>query len=433
MSSPLALGAVSAVLRNLLDNGMVDVGVGSVQVSVVAPDLVKLDDQNAGPRLNLFLYRVSPNPGWRNVGLPSFAADGSRVSTPPLALDLHFLLTAYGVSDFQAEILLGYAMSILHERPVLDRASIRFALDPGLPGTSMLPPEFQALSAADLADQVEAITITFEPMDTEELSRLWSAIQSHYRPSAAYLASVVLIESTRPTRTPLPVLSRGTPDPVTGHEPGVYVQPNLMPPIPTVFRIDAAGRGATAVLGETLRIEGANLDGTSVEIVFAHPLLDDSITVTVGVNAEADAVAVALPSGAAAEKAWPAGLWSVRVTLLREGRVEQTNTAALMLVPQPILAPAPVVSRDGDDLVEVVAKVRPWVLPAQRVTLALGSDVAVAEARTAATNTVTFRYGNLPTGTKRVRLTVDGAESLLVDTSKSPPIFDPLQVVVVPA
>ena len=26
MSSPLAIGAVSAVLRNLLDNGMVDVG-----------------------------------------------------------------------------------------------------------------------------------------------------------------------------------------------------------------------------------------------------------------------------------------------------------------------------------------------------------------------------------------------------------------------
>ena len=35
--------------------------------------------------------------------------------------------TAYGVDDFQAEILLGYAMHLLHERPVLDRAAIRRA------------------------------------------------------------------------------------------------------------------------------------------------------------------------------------------------------------------------------------------------------------------------------------------------------------------
>ena len=126
MSSPLAIGAVSAVLRNLLDNGLIDVGapLGSVKITAVAPDTIKLDDPDAPPSLNLFLYRTSRNMGWAEVGLPAFDGNGTRLSNPPLALNLHYLLTAYGSADFEAEILLGYAMHLLHERPVLDRAAM---------------------------------------------------------------------------------------------------------------------------------------------------------------------------------------------------------------------------------------------------------------------------------------------------------------------
>src|SRR5215813_799130 len=142
--------------------------------------------------------------------LPSRSAvTGERLTNAALALDLHYVLTAYGRSDFQAEILLGYAMHLLHERPMLDRAAIRRALNPSPLDVSMLPPAFQTLAASDLADQVEAIRITPIAMPVEELSKLWSAIQSHYRPSAAYQVSVVLIEAKGPSRNPLPVLSRG--------------------------------------------------------------------------------------------------------------------------------------------------------------------------------------------------------------------------------
>ena len=81
MSSPLAIGAVSAVLRNLLDNGLVDVGapLSPVKVTAVAPDTIKLDEANPPPSLNLFLYRTSLNQGWAEVGLPSFDGNGSRV------------------------------------------------------------------------------------------------------------------------------------------------------------------------------------------------------------------------------------------------------------------------------------------------------------------------------------------------------------------
>ena len=90
MSTALAIGAVSAVLRNILDNGLVDaaVAVGApVKVTAIAPDLVPLDDATAPPQLNLFMYRVSPNTGYRNAALPS--RDGSaRLTNPPLALNL---------------------------------------------------------------------------------------------------------------------------------------------------------------------------------------------------------------------------------------------------------------------------------------------------------------------------------------------------------
>ena len=95
MSSPLAIGAVSAVLRNLLDDGLVEAGAAmgsTVVVSAVAPDTIHLDNANDPPRLNLFLYRVTPNPGWNNVDLPSRSAvSGERLSNAPLALDLHYV------------------------------------------------------------------------------------------------------------------------------------------------------------------------------------------------------------------------------------------------------------------------------------------------------------------------------------------------------
>lgn len=438
MSGPLALGAVSAVLRNLLDNGMVDAGpaVGSVKVTAVAPDTIKLDDPDAGPSLNLFLYRVSPNPGWRNASLPSMSSDGARLTNPPLALDLHYLLTAYGSSDFHAEIMLGYAMSVLHGRPVLDRAAIRKALDPSALSAAILPPAFQAVAASDLADQLEAVTVTLEPIDSEEMSRLWSAIQAHYRPTSGYLVSVVLIEATTPTRSALPVLSRGAPDPITGEEPGVFVHPDMLPPIPTVFRLVPPPDRISVHLGDTVRIEGAHLDGTAVEARFEHALLDAPIVIPIGVNDDTAKIDVTLPTGAGAQAAWPSGTWTVRLALVPTDDVvlRETNAAAMILAPEPVLAPAPTVTRDAvTGAVTVVLGVRPRVRPSQRVTLALDGDVALADPHPTATGVLTFRFGVVPDGDRYLRLTVDGAESLLVDRSTTPPTFDAGQKVAVPS
>src|ERR1041385_1235521 len=108
MSNALAIASVTAVLRDLLNNGLIDhdvsASLGNVTVSSLSPDRIDITSQNQQSRLNLFLYQVTPNAAWRNGGLPSRNSDGERLTTPPLALNLHYLLTAYGALELHAEI-----------------------------------------------------------------------------------------------------------------------------------------------------------------------------------------------------------------------------------------------------------------------------------------------------------------------------------------
>ena len=446
MSSPLALGAVSAVLRNLLDNGMVDAGdaIGStVAVSALAPDLVtpQADDP---PQLNLFLYQVTPNASWSNRGLPSRSGrTGERLGNAPLALDLHYLLTAYGQADFQAEILLGYAMHLLHERPVLDRAAIRRAFNGADIDVTLLPQAFQALRASDLADQVELIRITPTMLGHDEMTKLWSAIQTHYRLSSAYQVSVVLIEGTKPGVSPRPVLSRGPRDSVTHRERGIMVQPDLLPPIPTLLAAAPPHGQAAARLGETVTLSGHRLAGTGHRVLLRHRLLAAPIAVTPGaVDAQGHSIVFALPNNAAAQAAHAAGQLAVSLELTPPGatRARETNAVPLLLAPVPVLAadaalglPAIAVARTPS-VVTVALQARPRVRPGQPAVLALGSQQAVAGRRTTAAAPLVFEFpASLPAGAQRLRLRVDGTDSLLIDLSGPAPVLDPTQIVTVPA
>jgi len=449
MSSALAIGAVSAVLRNLLDNGLVEAGpaLGStVTVSAVAPDTIDLGDAEAPPRLNLFLHQVTPNPGWRNAGLPSRGASGERLTNAPLALDLHYVLTAYARQDFQAEVLLGYAMHLLHERPVLDRAAIRRALDPSPLDVSMLPPVFQALAASDLADQVEAIKVTPAAMSTEEMSRLWSAVQSHYRLSVGYMVSVVLIEGRQPGRSPLPVLSRGGPiDPATGRDPGVHVRPSLSPPLPTLFEAEPPAQQPAARLGELVTVTGVHLAGTGARVRLLHRLLSAALEFPVSPDAGGTSFSFTLPNDAAAQANLPAGLWRLSLVLTPSGETEEreTNAIGLQLAPALVLAadaslglPAPTITRGGaPPKVTVRITARPQVRLAQDARLIVGTQEAAARPRGAASDPLEFEYPNtLPDGVQRVRLRVDGIDSVLVLRSGvTAPAFDASQIVTVPA
>lgn len=420
MSNALAIAAVTAVLRDLLQDGLIDHDItgtlGDVTVSVLSPAQALASFTPGSGQLNLFLYRTTLNAGWRNYGLPSRSAGGDLVSDPPLALDLHYLLTAYTDQDYLAELLLGYAMQLLHETPVLARDAIRTALAPpapvsgvGLPGTTRA-----SLVAADLADQIEQVKITPQPLTLEEISQIWSSLQSPYRPSVAYQASVVLIESRRPTRQALPVRQRN-----------FYVLPFRQPRITQI--------GSQRNSAEPISVQQPILPGYRL-VVRGQQLRGDDVVLRIGETEVVPDQMTDTQLIAPLPSTLRAGIQAVQVVhRLQIGtpptphRGVESNVAAFVLHPIVTATAGP---RDGDGNVTFTITLTPPVGKQQRVVLLLDetpppvnrsplSFAFALPARPAALppndtdDVLTFTTASVPAGTYLVRVQVDGAESQL--------------------
>lgn len=428
MSSALALAGVTAVLRDLLNDGLINHNVASVigstvTVSVQPPDRVVPANGTEASQLNLFLHKVTPNQGWRNERLPAGDASGRvRLADPPLALDLHYLLTAFGAADLHAEILLGYGMQLLHENPVLTRPAIRTALSPAPDVGASLPPALRALDRSGLADQVEQLRITPEVLDTEEISKLWTAIQAHYRPTTAYTVSVVLIESARPARSAPPVLTRGPIDPVSGRERGVVVRPDLIPPLPTIESIEPADQQPVARLGDTVDLTGHHLDGTGRQVRLVNDRFRIDRVVPAAAGNDPDRIRFAIPAGGAAD--FPAGIYQTSAELTRPGEAtpRQTNRMALVVAPRITNVPM-TVTVDGAGTATFTVDFTPQYRPGQTVSLVLGSTEVAPLDTAAQTSSLDFAVRNAPLGNHLARLRIDGVESPVVDRTTTPPTF----------
>jgi hypothetical protein len=188
VNGALALAAATAVLVDLLENRLIQRevanSIGAVAVTTLPPDRISVGaDEQSG--LNLFLFRVSADTRWRRNGSPR--------DLPPLSLHLHYLLTAYSQREYEAEILLGYAMQALQETPQLDSTNIAAALTSDASGRHLDSPIRAALATYDRAG-LQQLTISPEFLSLEDMSRLWSSLQARYRPSMTYTVSSVAIE-----------------------------------------------------------------------------------------------------------------------------------------------------------------------------------------------------------------------------------------------
>ena len=431
MSTALAIAGVTAVLRDLLNDGLVNHNVSgvlgsSVTVSVLAPDRVVPPSASEASQLNLFLYLVTPNPGWRNEALPSRDATGrQRLTNPPLALDLHYLLSVYSGGDLHAEILLGYAMQLLHEMAVLTRDAIRTALNPSPGVGASLPPALRALADSGLDDQVELIKLTPQYLNTEEMSKLWTAMQSHFRPTAAYTASVVLIEAQRAARSPLPVLSRGQVDLATGRDRGVEVIPSLLPPLPTLTAVVPPAHQSVAAIGDTVALRGHHLEGSSREVLLTNDRFEIEATIAAlpppSPPAGTDALIEISLTGQAA--VLPAGLYRVAARLVRPGesKPRETNRIALTLAPQMTNLPLSV-ARAGDGSASFTIEFTPALRVGQSAVLVLGQTEYLPQGSPGSPATaLSFVIPDAPPGSHLARLRVDGIESPIIDLSTEPP------------
>jgi len=412
VSNPLAIAATTLTLQAILQTEIVsdpiDSDLTDTTVTILPPD--KARGNSSANQLNLFLYQILPNAAWRNMNIPTQVAQG-ETGNPPLALTLHYLITAFG-KDNDTTLPYGHhllckAMSILYDHALLGPDEIRAATGASFP-------------ASNLDQQIERVRITLQPLSLEEIAKLWSGLVTQYRLSVGYEVSVALIDSTQPKKTPLPVLMRGAGD------KGWNSQASLATPLPVLDCIQFPNGQSAARLGDTLVLTGNNLNGTGVALQFNHPLWTVPVEVAPLAGATAAQVSVQIPNSPAI---WPTGFYTVCLLVQRPGETFQrtTNQLSFALAPRITVTPASAVGPN----ITYTANCSPQVWPAQLASLLLGDQDIAADAHAAQTATLTFDAQNLSAGSYFVRLRVDGVDSLLVNKAVTPPQFDPTQQVTV--
>jgi len=397
MSQSSAIASVTAALFHLLDNA-------GINVTTLSPNSV-VTGSNA--QVNLFLYGTEINSAFRNDPMPGSLQPG-QPGPPPLALVLRYLVTAYGDNsiDFSVHEILGEAMLVLHDNAILNSSQI-----------SGLDPE------AGLADQYEKIKITPLPLSLDDMSKLWTSFQSDYRLSVAYEVSVVLIESSKTAKTPLPVLKRGEDD------RGATIVPSPAPSI-TGFRFP--NQKPAANLGDTVTLLGEHLSGEGIKVRFKHPGLADAIELEPEENRSESELMVKIPAATdtAIVSTWPAGFYRVSLVV----RLPDTPASTSQELPMPVspemvsLEPASIVASNGTATLDIDCK--PQVRLDQQVELlfnnqSLAVQPFIIPADPDAATRLRFDIANPVARAEPyvLRLRVDGVDSIPVDFSGVTPKF----------
>ncbi|MGZ4734602.1 MAG: Pvc16 family protein [Acidimicrobiia bacterium] len=291
MSDFRAIGGVSATLQTLLSDRMeLPDGVPAVPVTVGPPAFSSkdVDPRKEDPRVNLFLYRVTENAYLQNQEIGGRGAPPSAYGHPPLSLNLHYMLTTYGnaemsggngaslFTDTTAHFLLGSAMRVLHDVPVITDGV-----------TTSRPPSGSSVLHESLRDEFERVKLSLEPLTLEDITKVWAALALRYRLSAAYVVNVVQIESRRKRTFPRPVgqpVSATTPPlPSDPPSPGpmVYV---LTIQTPTITDLKVIRVGDTveqpfayARIGDTLVLRGTFLSGPITSVAFGDVVVPASM------------------------------------------------------------------------------------------------------------------------------------------------------------
>ncbi len=406
MSSPDALATVTATLQNLLSD---------VTPTVTTQPPSTARNGSNGEQINIFLYSTYTNAAFSNAPMPGEMRSGEH-AYPPLPLVLKYLITVYGANDddISGQQLMGQAMSLLHDHPLLGPSDI----------VGITPD-------SNLHQQIERIRITPDTLSLDDMSKLWSSFQSaEYRLSTGYEISVVLIESTRPGRAPLPVLKRGADD----RGPDVIVSPS-----PSLSGLRFPNQKPAAEFGDMVTLLGAHLTSDDTSVRFEHSSLDDPIMVLPQVNQDKTELMVQLPApadDAQLGSKWPAGFYALSLMTQPPGAQSFTsNTVSMPLAPI-IESIDPTATAAGD--VVLTIECLPRIKEEQRVALLFSDrtitpDSIVTPADPTAPTTLSFTVENaVSSGTPYVlRLRVDGVDSIPVDFSGATPQFDTSQMVTI--
>ncbi|MCA1994892.1 MAG: DUF4255 domain-containing protein [Coleofasciculus sp. S288] len=190
MSNSQALRDISNYLRQLLLDGLSgdDAIASDISVESISLDSPARLADNGGsnaemsqPILSLYLYQVLPNGQLNNQALiPSGMGEQYY---PPLSLNLYYLLTPLGATPDADLLVLGRAMQVFAAYPIVRANFLDSQLRPNSP----------------------EVRLTLNPLNLEEMTRIWNAFNQPYRLSACYQVQAVSIDSIRVPETAKPV------------------------------------------------------------------------------------------------------------------------------------------------------------------------------------------------------------------------------------
>jgi hypothetical protein len=172
---------VSLNLRQILFeglNGTDELGSRFTSQSNISLDSpAELDESNGAATaqvlLSLYLYQVLPDPHLNNRPLTSNGAGQQHY--PPLSLYLSYLLTPMSTSPEENLLILGRSLQVLAAYPMRGANFLDSLLRPARP----------------------EMRVTLNPLNLEELTRLWNTFNQPYRLSVCYEVHGVSLDSLR--------------------------------------------------------------------------------------------------------------------------------------------------------------------------------------------------------------------------------------------
>ncbi len=172
---------VSKTLESVLSDALTSVG-GTAEIHDLQGSI-----SITPARVTLFLFETFEDPSARNRPPQREVRPlgGLVLHKPPMALELHYLLTPWGGNREAEHRLLGRTLQFFYDNAILS-------------GRALL---------GSLAGTDQALKITLVPFPLEERTRVWHAVQKPYRLSLIYKVRVVKLVSTE-TDTVQPVSRR---------------------------------------------------------------------------------------------------------------------------------------------------------------------------------------------------------------------------------
>lgn len=263
MDAVTAIGMVSESLRNLLVGEMTLTP--PVDVTILAPD-----ETGGDRRINLFLYRIEENTTLKNAAWQVKAGQPTQLAPPPLSVNLFYLMTPYALNDvsmgnISAHDILGEAMRVLHEQPIVP----------------------QAYLVDGLKEAREQIKIMLHPFDVEELGRVWSTFAQPFRLSVMYEVAVAQMEMLAERTLAKRVTTVRVPEiRAPFHPPVVEALTPLHGPAGTVVTVQgqhlAGWRSVVTVMGQAIASQDLSSDAFQVPLPETLPLGHHAIRIDIG-------------------------------------------------------------------------------------------------------------------------------------------------------